>query len=256
MSAPAVVRVRAAALELAEQNDVYLVLTLFSFDNFRPDQDVDPGAATVLARSMAPLIGDATRRAKLVDNVVRPSAQAVAASPYARRLLGWDVINEPEWAISASTPGAPSGREFTPNAELTAVSLSDMKALIAESVVALKAELPLALTSVGWAAAKWSWAFSDVDVDFHQPHIYAWVNAYWPYTQTPSELGYDGKPTVMGEYYLASMPFADATSFATINSTWFDNGFAGAWSWQYNENKADLQLIKAFADGKGCQTTY
>lgn len=242
------------ALELAATNDLRIVLTVFSFDNFRPTRD--EGGLTV--RGMTPMVQSATRRATLIQNVVRPIAAAVAASPHADRLLGWDVINEPEWAV-AETGSAPNGGEFSPNEELDAVSLADMKALINESLVVLKEVTPHALTSVGWAAAKWQWAFDDVtNVDFHQPHIYAWVNDYWPYSSTPAELGYDDKPTVMGEYYLAAMPLTGSStvSFAELNTAWFDSGYAGAWSWQWNENASDAPLISAFATAQGCQVGY
>jgi len=239
------------ALELAEANDLYLVLTIFSFDNFRPDR-VDAG---IRIRGMSPMVTNATRRAALVNNIVRPAARAVAGSPNAHRLLGWDVINEPEWAITA-TGSAPGGQDFDPNSELTAVSLSDMKALINESIAALREETPNALTSVGWAAAKWSWAFEDVNVHFHQPHIYGWVNQYWPYTLTPAALGYTGKPVVMGEFYLMQMPFETSDTFSQILTSWWNNGYAGAWPWQFNEQQGNLGLIKAFADAQGCSAGF
>jgi hypothetical protein len=240
----------AKALELAETHDVYLVLTIFSFDNFRPQRD--DGGITI--RGMSPMVTDATRRAALVNNIVRPVAKAAASCANANRLLGWDVINEPEWAITAT---GNHDQDFTPNSELTTVPLADMKSLITESIAALREETPNAMTSVGWAAAKWAWAFTDVDDDFHQPHIYAWVNKYWPYTWTPAKLGYtDGKPVVMGEYYLMQMPFETSDTFDQIMNSWWTNGYSGAWSWQYTENKSSLNLIKSFADAKGCQAGF
>jgi len=155
-----------------------------------------------------------------------------------------------------ATGSAPSGQDFDPNPELTAVSLADMTALITESIEALREQTPDALVSVGWAAAKWSWAFADLDVDFHQPHIYAWVNDYWPYTATPAELGYAGKPVVMGEYFLTQMPFETSDTFGQILSSWWDHGYAGAWSWQYIEQQNNLGLIAAFADEKGCPAGF
>ena len=250
LSATAVADI-AKALELAEARDVYLVLTIFSFDNFYPDRD----EAGIAIRGMAPMVTSATRRATLVDAVVRGAARAVAASPHRRRLLGWDVINEPEWAV-APTGNAPGGQDFDPNPDLTAVSLADMTALITESVAALREETPDALTSVGWAAAKWSWAFASVDVDFHQPHIYAWVNDYWPYTLSPAELGYGDKPIVMGEFYLAQMPFESGDTYGQILGSWWDNGYAGAWAWQFIEQQSNLGLVKAFADEKGCPAGF
>ncbi len=247
-----------AALDLAEAQGVDLVLTIFSFDNFRPTRM--EGDIEILG--MTPMVKDAARRAKLVANVVKKAAEVAATSPNVHRLLGWDVINEPEWAVSPAA-GAPNGGDFTPNEELTPVTLAEMKALINESIVALKATTPNAQVSVGWAAAKWAWAFSDVTgVDFHQPHIYGWVDKYWPYTSTPTSLGYGGKPTVMGEFYLMAMPFlSDDTpdQMATFNevvSSWYDNGYAGAWSWQYNENASDLGLVKEIATTKGCSVDY
>ncbi len=77
--------------------------------------------------------------------------------------------------------------------------------------------------------------------------------------QHPAQLGYGDKPTVMGEYYLQSMPFAPndgETTFQTIHESWYSNGYAGAWSWQYNENKANLPLIQAFAADKACSVSF
>jgi hypothetical protein len=153
-------------------------------------------------------------------------------------------------------------QDFEPNEELDAVSLDNMKALINETLTALEAVTPDALASVGWAAAKWAWAFNDITgVDFHQPHIYGWVNTYWPYTQSPAELGYTGKPTVMGEFYMLDMPFADDddTPFGTLVESWYENGYSGAWAWSYtdeNSGPENLPLIKTFADAKGCPVEF
>lgn len=242
------------ALELAEKNDVHLVLTLFSFDNFRPTRT----EGGIEIRGMSDMVRDATVRGALVDGVVRPVAQAIAQSEHKSRLIGWDAINEPEWAVEP-TGNAPSGGDFDPNEEVDPVNLAEMRALIEETLAALQQETPWALRSVGWAAAKWAWALADVSgADFHQPHIYGWVNDWWPYTQSPASLGYGDKPTVMGEYYLQQMPFApnDSTAFQDIHQSWYDNGYAGAWSWQYNENKANLGLISAFAEDKSCNVSF
>jgi hypothetical protein len=245
-----------AALSLAKENNLYLVFTIFSFDNFRPTRT----DSEVKVRGMTALVKDAARRGKLVQNVVKPLAQAAAASPDASRLLGWDVINEPEWAVAAT---GTHDQDFTPNDELDSVPLADMKALINESLGVLASETPNALRSVGWAAAKWSWAFADVtNVQFNQPHIYGWVDKYWPYATPPGNLGYPNKPTVMGEFYMLDMPFADDSSkdpFGTIVGTWFDKGYAGAWAWAFSDmtsGAGKLPLIKAVADAKGCPVSF
>jgi hypothetical protein len=243
----------AAALSLAKKNDVYLVLTIFSFDDFRPDRT----ESGIMIRGMSQMVSSASRRSKLVANIVTPLAQAVASSADRTRLLGWDVINEPEWAVQA-TGNAPGGQDFSPNSDLSPVALADMKALIGQSAAALKKELPDALTSVGWAAVKWHWAFSDVALDFDQPHIYGWVDQYWPYTKSPSALGYTDRPVVMGEFFLANMPFSDGGDNATIQQildAFWNEGYAGAWPWQYNEHPGST-LIQPFAMSKGCPAAF
>jgi hypothetical protein len=243
------------ALELAAKNDVYLVFTIFSFDDFRPDR-TDSG---ILIRGASPMVSDASRRTKLVDNVVRPLARAAAGSANAANLLGWDIINEPEWAV-APVGSAPGGQDFTPNTELTTVTLDQMKSFINESAAVLAQETPDALKSVGWAAAKWAWAFQDVtSLDFDQPHIYGWVDQYWPYTKTPTELGYGSRPTVMGEFFLRATPFSDGgdnAAFSDILGSWWDNGYAGAWAWQYADASQNLSLIQSFKTQKGCPAGF
>ena len=243
----------AKALELAQQADVYLVPTIFSFDAFRPKTTTEG----VTVRSITGLVTTPARRAKLMANVVRPLAHAAATSPHAARLAGWDIVNEPEWAIE---PSGLNSQDFTPNEELDTVALADMKALIAEAATVLKEETPGAFRSVGWAAAKWAWAFDDLELDVNQPHIYGWVNQYWPYTMTPAELGYPGdRPTIMGEFLLQAMPFGDGNSndsLGTILESWWSNGYAGAWPWQHFDQAANLPLLKAFADAKGCEAKF
>jgi hypothetical protein len=243
----------AKALELAQQLDVYLVPTILSFDAFRPTATMDG----VTVRGITAHVRTPARRAKLIGNVIEPLARAAAASPHAARLIGWDIVNEPEWAIE---PSAQNTQDFTPNEELDPVPLADMKALIAEAAAVLKRETPHAFTSVGWAAAKWSWAFADLELDVNQPHIYGWVNQYWPYTMTPAELGYPAsRPTIMGELYLQAMPFSDANDSVTLGAileSWWSTGYAGAWPWQHFDQAANLPLLKAFADAKGCQAKF
>jgi hypothetical protein len=240
------------ALDLAEQADVYLVPTIFSFDAFRPTH----ASEGVTLRGITPLVSTPARRAKLIESVVKPLAHAAATSAHPTRLMGWDIVNEPEWAIE---PTGQNSQDLSPNNDLDPVSLADMKALINESHAVLKQETPNAFTSVGFAAAKWAWAFSDVELDVNQPHIYGWVNSYWPYTLTPDKLGYPARPTIMGEFFLQSMPFSDGndnTAFDQIVSQFFTAGYAGAWPWQHFDQKANLPLLKTFADAKGCQAKF
>ncbi len=143
------------------------------------------------------MVKDTTKRGKLLENVIRPLARAAEQSPYRHRLLAWDVINEPEWAISGSDPyGDPS---FDASPDLQPVSHAQMESFISATLNVLHQESS-ALTTVGGAAIKWGQAWAHVDIDFYQFHIYDWVNQWYPYNLSPSDFGVDDRPVVMGEF--------------------------------------------------------
>lgn len=234
------------ALELAAQADVYLMLTVFSFDNFKPSENV----AGIWTPGITPMVKDATKKKALMEKVVRPLAQTVAKSPHAGRVIAWDVINEPEWAMSGSDPyGDPP---FEADATLAPVSFAQMESFIAETTATLRSESK-ALITVGGAAAKWAKAWSKIGVDFYQLHIYDWVDKYWPHTNPPSTYGLD-KPIVMGELPPSAL---NGVPYSSVVKSFWDTGYAGALPWMYDGIKpAELASIKAFADAHACETHY
>ena len=234
------------ALELAEQNNVYLMLTLFSFDDFKPTADVNG----IHVPGIAPMVTNATKRAALMK-VVRQVAQTVAKSPYAHRMIAWDVINEPEWAISGSDSyGDPA---FTPQSgSLDTVTFPQMQTFVKDTIAVLRSESS-ALVTVGGAAAKWANDWTHVNVDFYSLHIYDWVDQYWPYESPPSTYGL-GKPIVMQEMTFTGL---NGSSYATVVKSFWDTGYAGAMPWMWGEaSAADKTAFKAFADQHSCETDY
>src|SRR5690606_32152876 len=125
----------------------YLMLTLFSFDTFRSELDEQPIA------SLQPLVIDAGGRTALLEQVVRPVAAAVAASPHRARMVAWDVINEPEWAIEGPSPYG--DEDYTPNIEegRLLVTHAQMETFLAETIAVLREESD-ALVSIGAASFK------------------------------------------------------------------------------------------------------
>ncbi len=235
------------ALELAEQADVHLMLCLFSFDAFRQTR-VESGVRIVGIR---PIVTEAEKRAKLMDNVLRPLARAVEKSPYRHRMVAWDVINEPEWAIAGQSPyGDP---EYTPTDGLETVTHEQMETFVSDAIRTLRSESS-ALITIGGAAMKWSRAWKRTDIDFYTFHIYDWVNVYWPYNQSPADYRIDDRPVVMGEFPIAGLSTA---SVSTLLESWYSQGYAGAISWAYGDATAtELETMKAFADSKGCDVQY
>jgi hypothetical protein len=241
-----------AALSLADQSNLYLELTLFSFDSF----------SSTNPQNLAGIITDATRRAALVNNVIRPFARAAAQSSFSNRLMVWDLINEPEWAITGPSlyGGDPA---FEPTVGLSTVSHGQMETFLGEVIAGLRAE-SRALVTVGAAAMKWKSAWLHLDLDYREFHIYDWVNAYWPYSRSPAEYGITDKPVVMGEFPPGGLN-QGTISYATLLDSWFTNGYAGALAWRQTRATTSDPLgllvpnwttIKAFADAHPCETRY
>jgi hypothetical protein len=235
------------ALELAEQHDLYLMLTLFSFDAFRYSRT----EGNVYIRGLSPIARDESRRSALLENVVRPVARRVEASARRHRMIAWDVINEPEWAIAG--PNRHGGPDFTPDHDLDAISHEQMETFISSVITVLRTE-SRALVSVGAAATKWATAWSQLDTDFHQFHIYDWVHRDYPYDSPPAAYGLTDKPVVMGEFPLGGL---GGSSYGEVVRYWYENGYAGALGWDYNGASAgELAGVKAFADAHPCETRY
>src|SRR5262249_7035641 len=159
-----------------------LMLCIFSFDAFRPSAAL----SGLWVPGITPMVTDSKKRMMLMENVVRPLAKAAAASPHKRRLVAWDVINEPEWAITGTSPYGDA--DYDPLGEVTPVTHAQMETFVSDAIKVLRQE-STALVTVGGAAVKWAKAWSKVDVDFYQFHMYDWINQYWPYTMTPMDLG-------------------------------------------------------------------
>jgi hypothetical protein len=252
-----------AALELAAQQDVHIMLTVFSFDNFRPDSQY-----TI---STTPIAIDDAKRAALMNTVVRKVAQIVEASPNKDRMIAWDAINEPEWAIKADKdPYGDPAFDGTSN-NMSFVSFAQMETFIRDTVAAIKSESKAPVT-VGSAAIKWAKAWSKVGLDYYDFHWYGWVDQWFPHTKTPVEYGIsDNKPVVVGEFPLVpsgdtsgsnGAPFGGIT-YGKLIDDFMAAGYAGTLGWAYNAGSANQGSsgwssskanVKAWADANPCFT--
>ena len=244
-------------LELAEQADLYLVLTLFSFDNFKPTAD-ESGIHTP---GLQPVALDAGKRKELFDNVIAPIAAAVEASPYRKRALAWDMINEPEWAMTGPNPYGNS--PFEPQSGLQTVTHSEMVTFLSELAAALRAHSSAQIT-LGSAAIKWATAWKHLDLDFYQLHYYDWVYEWYPYDAvTLQSQGLTDKPVVMGEFPnagLSAIPSKNlpARTASQLVSDLLDHGYAGALSWSYTDTSSQWSALdlETFADTHICETRF
>ena len=218
------------ALELADEAGLRIMFCLFSFDGFRPSRE----SFGIKMTGYRDIVIDADRRKALMDNVITPFARALQNSPHRDSLHSWDVINEPEWAVTGinknGDPSGLGGDQFDPNGDLEHISHDQMETFLGDTIKVLRAETPDIPLSIGSAALKWATAWKNMDVDFYQTHIYDWVNAFWPYSSSPADFGLDDKPLMMGEYPVEGL---DNVDHRTMLESWFSNGYAGAIGWDY-----------------------
>lgn len=231
------------ALRIADENDIYLMPCLFSFDAFFRTKDV--GGQKI--RSISPIVRDASSRAMLINNVIRPLAKLVQGSAYAHRVFAWDVINEPEWAMTGPSPhGDPN---YDPMSNIDPVTHREMETFVREVTTALHEESN-ALVTVGSAAVKWACAWKHVGIDFYQPHVYDWIDQYWPYDNPPSKYNLADKPVVIGEFPVEGLSRAN---LATMLETLHQVGYAGAMPWNFHLAKpADFTTMTTFAAAHQC----
>jgi hypothetical protein len=240
-----------AALEIAAQVGVHIQLCLLSFDNFRPTRTEE----NLPIPGIQPIIISDSQRAALMTNVVRVVARTVAQHANRDRVVSWDVINEPEWAMSGTNPYGDMA--YTPTSGLQAVTHAQMERFVSDTIAALRAEHNVPIT-VGGAAIKWAKAWSRVPVDFYTFHMYGWVHMYFPYNRALSQYGVTDKPVLMGEFPLEGLPEAGA-SYSKFVTDIFNLGYAGALPWQFadtsNWNGAKAN-VKAWGDANACITRY
>ncbi|NJM08271.1 hypothetical protein HC891_21980, partial [Candidatus Gracilibacteria bacterium] len=238
----------ADAVRVAEKHGVYIVFNLWSFDMLLDDSTASGRGEH--AGGHRDMIVDVNKRRSFINNALLPILRhPVAGTSYTigthPNVLGWDIMNEPEWAIRESK--AVNDKISRP------VSLAEMRRFIAEISGAIHRNSNQ-LTTVGSAALKWNsdtgpgvvgnwWkdsALTPYDaqgyLDFYQIHYYGWMNGdgkYWSYSPAVVDLaaaGFD-KPTVIGEYPAN----AEDSGYdpAGLLERFRANKYGGAWAWSY-----------------------
>ncbi len=182
-----------AALELAERSDVSYVFTLFSGPTDLP----------------AAWLTTEDGRARLTATL----GELFAHYRNEERIMTWQVMNEPEWAIWDRH-----------------VVMTDVQDLVRKVAFAVHSETR-SLVSVGGARLDGLWMWQGLGLDYYTVHWYDPMKQAGEclpcvtYSQIRDELGLDA-PIVVGEFYLG--PDVDGD---TRLEGFRSHGFAGSFAW-------------------------
>jgi hypothetical protein len=218
-------RVRAdldTALRLLESHRLGVVFVLMDFHWFKPQQVVN-GVALGGRRY---LIEDPVRRQALVECAFGPVLDALGREP---SVLGWDVFNEPEWAVY---------RLGTPD-RTASVPAAAMRSWLAELVQAVQVRARQPAT-VGLATAGGLPLVRGLGLDFYQWHWYDSVEAAHPLDRPVTAFALD-RPVVLGEFPTRG----SARTPAAIRAAARQAGYRDAWAWS-------ALAEDPFTDGDAC----
>jgi hypothetical protein len=238
----------ASAIQIAAEEDFYLVFNLWSFDMLMADST--PQSRGEHAGGHRDMIVESSKRASFINNALIPMLRypvgnyTVGTHP---NVLAWDIFNEPEFGIDQPPHFAPANNVTQP------VTLAQMQRFVAEVSGAIHANSNQ-LTTVGSAAMKWNsdhalgaignvWSDAQLKpyhpnghLDFYQIHYYGWMNgdgvnwSYSPLLSSWHQAGFD-KPTVIGEFP-ANAGGTNRTSTQLLRDL-HTNCYAGVWAWPY-----------------------
>lgn len=238
-----------SAITLAEQYNIYLIFALWDF-GMLDDENISQGEH---AGGHTDLIVEAAKRQSYLTNALIPLLQhPITNTPYRvgthPNVLGWDIINEPEWGIIES--GAVDAEISQP------VTLAQMQQFVAEQSAVIH-QYTNQLVTVGSASLKWNsdtalgadgnwWSDADLTpyaadgyLDFYQVHYYGWMNgdevtwSYSPLFNTTADAGLD-KPTIIGEMPANAVDLG--VTLPQALDTIYTNGYAGFWTWSYEDD--------------------
>ena len=212
------------ALQTANANNQYLLLCVM-------DNSMWANASTVNGVQLGghvAIVTDSTVQQSYLNNALQPLLLHVAASPYASRVLGYDIVNEPEGQMAGYWGG---------DANLPTASV---QAFVANCASVIHAYGGGAYATVGSAMPGWASVWSGLGLDFYQIHYYPWMDNGGPAGSglpTYASLNLD-RPCIVGEFSTVDADYTIGSTTA-LSAQWYldtiyNYAYAGAIAWSNN----------------------
>ena len=248
------------ALELAQKHDLYLMFVFTSFDAFKysfENGDVRGPSISSIVRSSAKLD-------RFVSDVFSPVVARASASRYAHRVFAWDLLNEPEWAVSnLDQPNMCGNAQTKKGTDCVTYGqmhwfLSKLSAEVKKQTSALPTE-KRPLITVGSVRPSTHRNWEAVPQDFYQFHFYQ-----SDYAEAHLSLPRLDKSSIIGEFPSWGLKAADgrpALSATGITDEIRKQGYHGGLGWTYTKDDnsnwpALATAMRSFADAQGCKARY
>jgi hypothetical protein len=194
------------ALALASAHGLQVMFAVLDFHWF----DRASTSGGVQMGGHARTVSDVRLRARLLESVLAPLFTRYGSDP---TVWGWDICNEPEWAVRRWSFGRVS------------VTRSTMRAFLSESA-ALARGLVKQPVTVGLASVRGLDLVTGIGLDFYQAHWYDSVESTAPLSAPVSTLALD-RPLILGEYPTKG----SARKPSGIVATAREAGWAAALAW-------------------------
>ncbi len=208
------------ALQIAADNNVYLMLNVLDGSAWSGGWD----DGYVQSGGHAAMVTDPAVQQSFLDNALKPLLQHVAASPYAKRVMAYDIVNEPESNIAGYWGG-------------TNLPASSVQTFVRRAASYIHQYGGGAYATVGSATPYYTGTWKNLGLDFYQVHYYPWMdfgNGAGSGLPTAASLNLD-KPVIVGEYATADASYGQNDT-APLSAKWYldsiyNKGYAGGFAW-------------------------
>ena len=232
-------------LDAAEANDIYLTISLFSFDMLQ-DYSVKAWTGNDFTGNK-PFFESETNIQSYIDNALTPLVNALKDHP---ALGSWEIFNEPEGMTTEFGWTGNQGGEFisitdvqlTVNMLADAIHNADPDALVTNGAWYMTVNTDNGSNTNYYSDANLlaigSNNYPNGTLDYYQVHYYDWQdgNPSLSVFEHPVSFWNLDKPLVIGEFHADEAETALGVSDDSPYDWLYDNGYAGAWGWQYNES--------------------